>query len=330
MKRALRMRSYWIVPSAAGVALEPRDVPRPEPKAGQLLVAVQATSFNRGEMIVGRGAHAPAAKTAGGDCAGEVAAVGPGVTDFAVGERVMGRCAGGFAEYATMDAREALRIPERLSWEQAAAIPLSFMVVHDMLVTHGRLQSGEWLLITGVSSGVGVAALQVAKLLDARVIGTSGSAEKLARLEQLGLDVGVKTRGTGFYEPAMQATGGKGVNLIVNNVGGTVFAECMRCLAYEGRLATVGYLDQTLTAEIDLAALHAKRLQLFGVSNKLRSPAQRAETVRAVERDFLPWFADGRLTPVIDRVVAFADVAAGRAYFDSGATLGKVVVRMSS
>ncbi len=322
------MRSYWIVPSAAGVALEQRDVPRPEPKEGQLLVAVRATSFNRGEMIVGRGAHAPAVKTAGGDCAGEVAAVGPGVTGSAVGERVMGRCTGGFAEYATMDAREALRIPTRLSWEQAAATPLSFMVVHDMLVTHGRLTSGEWLLVTGVSSGVGVAALQVAKVLGAKVVGTSGSAEKLARLEPLGLDVGVPTRGTGFYEPVMQATGGKGVNLVVNNVGGTVFAECVRCLAFEGRLATVGYLDRTLTAEIDLAALHAKRLNLFGVSNKLRSPAQRAETVRAFARDFMPYFADGRLTPLIDRVFAFDDVPAALAYFESNAMVGKVVVRM--
>ena len=322
------MRSYWIVPSAAGVAFEQRDVPRPDPKEGQLQVAVKATSFNRGEMIVSRGAHAPALKTAGGDCAGEVAAVGPGVTGFAVGERVMGRCAGGFAEYATMDAREALRIPARLSWEQAAAIPLSFMVVHDMLVTHGHLQSGEWLLITGVSSGVGVAALQVAKVLGAKVLGTSGSAEKLARLEQLGLDVGVATRGTGFYEPAMQATGGKGVNLVVNNVGGTMFAECIRCLAYEGRLATVGYLDRTMTAEIDLAALHAKRLQLFGVSNKLRPPAERAQTVRGFEKDFLPYFADGRLAPIVDRVFDFAEVPAAHAYFDSGATLGKVVVRL--
>ncbi len=322
------MRSYWIVPGAAGVALEPRDVPRPEPKEGQLLVAVKATSFNRGEMIVGSGAHAPATKTAGGDCAGEIAAAGPGVTGFAIGERVMGRCAGGFAEFATMDAREALRIPARLSWEQAAAIPLSFMVVHDMLVTHGRLASGEWLLVTGASSGVGVASLQVGKVLGAKVIGTSGSADKLARLEQLGLDVGVATRGTGFYEPAMQATGGKGVNLAVNNVGGTVFAECVRCLAYEGRLATVGYLDRTMTAEIDLAALHAKRLNLFGVSNKLRSAAQRAQTVRGVERDFLPWFADGRLSPVIDRVFAFDEVPAALEYFESNAMIGKVVVRM--
>ncbi len=322
------MRSYWIVPSAAGVALEQRDVPRPEPKEGQLQVAVKATSFNRGEMIVSRGAHAPAVKTAGGDCAGEVTAIGPGVIGFAVGERVMGRCAGGFAEYTTMDAREALRIPAELAWEQAAAIPLSFMVVHDMLVTHGHLKSGEWLLITGVSSGVGVAALQVGKLMGAKVIGTSGSAEKLARLKDLGLDVGVGTRGTGFHESAMQATGGKGVNLVVNNVGGTVFAECIRCLAYQGRLATVGYLDRTMTAEIDLAALHAKRLQLFGVSNKLRPPTERAETVRGFERDFLPYFADGRIAPVLDRVFALDEVAAALAYFESNAMIGKVVLRV--
>src|ERR1044071_2373501 len=221
------MKSYWTVAVATGVALEPRDVPRPEPKDGQLLVAVKATSFNRGEFLVGPGAHAPAAKIAGGDCAGEIAAVGVGVTGFAIGDRVMGRCAGGFAEYTTMDAREALKIPDRLSWEQAASIPLSFMVVHDMLVTHGRLQPNGWLLITGVSSSVGIASLQVAKLLGAKVIGTSGSAEKLSKLEQLGLDVGVTTRGPGFYEPAMQATVGRGVNLIVNNVSGTVFTDCV-------------------------------------------------------------------------------------------------------
>jgi NADPH:quinone reductase-like Zn-dependent oxidoreductase len=225
-----------------------------------------------------------------------------------------------------MDAREALRIPPRLSWEQAAAIPLSFMVAHDMLVAQGHLAAGEWLLVTAVSSGVGIASLQVAKLLGAKVIGTSGSADKLAKLQQFGLDVGVATRGAGFYDPAMQATDRKGVNLVVNNVGGTVFAECVRCLAYEGRLATVGYLDRTLTAEIDLAALHAKRLTLFGVSNKLRSPAQRAATVRGFERDLLPWFADGRLSPVIDRVFAFDDIPAAHTHFDSSAVLGKVVV----
>ena len=319
------MRSYWIMPAERGLELEPRDLPTPEPKDGQLLVKVRATSFNRGELLTGHGAFDPRGKPAGIECAGEIVGGGSG---FAAGERVMGRCIGGFAEYALMDAREAMRVPQRLSWEQAAAIPLAFMVTHDMLVAHGRVERGEWVLITGVSSGVGVASLQVGKALGTNVIGTSGSEHKLAKLAELGLDVGVATRSGGFHEPAMKATAGRGVDLVVNAVGGTVFAECIRSLGYEGRLATVGYLDRTLKAEIDLEALHAKRLHLFGVSNKLRPAAERAQTVRAFEKDLLPYFADGRIVPVVDRVFAFEDLAAAHAYFDSGAFIGKVVVRM--
>lgn len=322
------MRSYWLVPTGGTITLEPRDVPRPEPQPGQLLVAVRASCFNRGEVILSHGADRAPSKPAGSECAGEIESIGPGVEGFAPGERVMGRCVGGFAEHAIMDAREAMRIPPRLTWEQAAAIPLAFMVAHDMLVTHGRLVSGEWLLITGASSAVGIASLQAAKVLGANVIGTSSSAEKLEKLKRLGLDVGVVTRDAGFHEPAMQATGGKGVNLVVNNVGGTMFAECIRTLAFEGRLATVGYLDRTFKAEIDLEALHTKRLRLFGVSNKLRPPAARAETVRAFARDFLPYFASGRIEPVIDKAFTFDEVAAAHAYFESNALFGKVVVRM--
>jgi NADPH:quinone reductase-like Zn-dependent oxidoreductase len=310
------------------VRLEPRDAPIPEPKAGQILLQVRAASFNRGELIPGHGLHGGATKPAGGECAGEIARLGEGVTGFRVGERVMGRANGSFAEHALLDVREALRVPERLSWEEAAAIPLVFMVVHDMLIDQGKLKAGEWLLVTSVSSGVGVAALQTAKVLGAKVIGTSVSTDKLAHLKPLGLDVAVQTRRTGFLEPAMKATDGKGVDLIVNNVGGTVFAECIASLAFEGRLATVGYLDRTMKAEIDLDALHAKRLKLFGVSNKLRNPAQRAVTVRGFEKDLLPYFADGRLKPVIDRVFPFNELSAAHAYVESSAMIGKVVVRM--
>jgi NADPH2:quinone reductase len=321
------MKSYWVVQGERGLALEQRDVPVPTPKEGQLLIKVRAASFNRGELLTGHGAYDPNGKPAGIECAGEVAGLGAAVTGFAAGERVMGRCVGGFAEHAVMDAREAIRIPARLSWEQAAAIPLVFMVAHDMLVTHGALRPGEWLLITGASSGVGVASLLAAKALGGKVIGTSGSEQKLAKLRELGLDVGIATRGGGFCEPAMTATSNKGVNLVVNNVGGTVFAECVRTLAYQGRLATVGYLDRTLKAEIDLEALHAKRLHLFGVSNKLRPAAERAQTVRAFERDFVPLFADGRLEPVVDCVFGFDELPAAHAYFESNAMVGKVVLR---
>jgi NADPH:quinone reductase len=320
------MKSYWVVPTERGATIEARDGAQPEAKEGQLLIAVRATCFNRGELLLGHGARSAGAKPAGIECAGEIAGLGAGVAGFASGERVMGRCVGGFAPYALMDAREALRVPARLSWEQAAGVPLAFLVAHDMLVTHGRLAAGEWLLVTGVSSGVGVASLQAAKALGANVIGTSGSPDKIAKLRALGLDVGVVTRGTGFHDAVMKATADKGVGLVVNTIGGTVFAECMRSLAYEGRLATVGYLDRTLEAKIDLEALHAKRLTLFGVSNKLRPAAQRALTVRAFERDFLPYFADGRIVPVVDRVFAFDEVAAAHAYFESNAMVGKVVV----
>jgi len=195
----------------------------------------------------------------------------------------MGRCAGAFAEYALMDAREAIAMPPGLSWEEAAAVPLTFMTAHDMLIAQGKLAAGEWLLVTGISSGVGVAALKTAKVLGARVIGTSGSAEKLEKLKVLGLDVGLRTRSADFCDAVMQATGGRGANLVVNNVGGSVFAECVRALAFE---ATVGHMGGVMKAEIDIDALHAKRLTLFGVSNKLRNAEQRAALYCVTTRRF--------------------------------------------
>ena len=320
------MKAYWITPGPGGTKVELRETAAPEPRPGELLVRVCATALNRGELLGGK-AGAPA-RAGGGECAGEVVKLGDGVSGVAAGDRVMGHCSGGFAEYALMDAREAMRAPASLSWEEAAATPLVSLVVYDMLVAQGRLAAGQWLLVTGVSSGVGVGALQVAKALGARVIGTSGSADKLARLETLGLDVGVRTRTADFHDAVMKATDGKGVNLVVNNVGGSVFAECLRVLAFEGRLAQVGHLDRVLTSPLDLEALHGKRLTLFGVSNRLRNAAQRAETVRGFVRNLLPYFEDGRLRPLVDTVFPFEELPAAIGFMEADRQVGKIVVRV--
>jgi NADPH:quinone reductase-like Zn-dependent oxidoreductase len=320
------MQSFWIKSSADATSLELREVDVPQPGPGQILVRIRAAGLNRGEIMVSRGAAA--GKPGGGEGAGEVIALGADVKWPSVGSRVMGRCNGAFAEYALMDAREALAIPERLSWEEAASIPLTFAVVHDMLIAQGRLVAGDWMLVTGVSSGVGVAALQVAKMLGAHVIGTSGSSEKLERLKALGMDVGICTRAADWHDAAMAATGAKGANLIVNNVGGSMFGECVRSLAFEGRFATVGSVDGVMRAEMDIEALHSKRLTLFGVSNRLRNAEQRAGSVRGLAADILPAIADGRIQPLIDRTYAFDDLPLAKAYMESNAHLGKIVVRM--
>jgi NADPH:quinone reductase len=324
------MKSYWIKPGAhGGVDIEQRDTAAPEPGAGQILVRMRAAGLNRGELIVGHAVKpGGAAKAAGGEGAGEIAKPGSGVSGLKTGDRVMGRCSGAFAEYALMDAREAIAMPKNLSWEEAAGIPLVFCVVHDMLIAQGKLKADEWLLVTGISSGVGVAALQTAKALGAKVIGTSGSQEKLERLKALGLDVGIQTRKGDFSEKVMQATDGKGANLVVNNVGGSVFPETLRALAYQGRHATIGYVDHVLKAEIDLDAVHTKRLTLFGVSNRLRTPEQRAVSVRGFVADILPRIAAGRIKPVVDQVYPFAELPAAKARMESNAQVGKIVVRM--
>jgi NADPH2:quinone reductase len=320
------MKSWWI----SGDVLELRDSPAPEPKAGEVLVRVRASSLNRGEFIKSIGLHqaGPEFKPAGQECAGEVIRVGAGVTGVKPGDRVTGRARGGFAEQAIIDAREVIPVPARMGWEQAAAIPLVFAVTYDMLCEQGHLVSGEWLLVTGVSSGVGVASLQAAKAMGAKVIGTSGSQAKLDRLKALGLDAGICTRKPDFAAKVKEITGGKGVNLVVNNVGGSVFAECMNAMAYCGRLATVGYVDGTMTAPIDLQALHSQRYVLFGVSNKHRGPGDRATTVAGMVRDWLPCFAEGRIEPVVDRVFPFAELPAAKAFMESDQQVGKIVVSL--
>jgi NADPH:quinone reductase-like Zn-dependent oxidoreductase len=324
------MQSWWMQMTDTGAVLEVRDTPVPEPGPQQLLVRLHAAALNRGEFIAGHGLHGKPGgwKAIGGEGAGEVEAIGPGVGNFKHGDPVMGRCAGAFAEYALMEAAEAMPKPSSLSWDEAAGIPLTFLVAFDMLVLQGRLAAGEWLLINGVSSGVGVASLQFGKVLGAKIIGTSGSETKLRVLKALGLDVALCTRAADFAPRVLEATGQHGADLVVNTVGGSVFAENIRAMAFEGRLATVGYVDGELHADIDLEALHAKRLVVFGVSNKLRSKAQRAAAVPRFVAEVLPLFASGRIKPQIDCVFEFARLPDAKARMEAGSHIGKIVLKM--
>ena len=323
------MKSCWIITKDHQNHLEFRDVPVPQPKAGEIVIKVQATALNRGELFVGGVVHGGPEKLGGGEASGVVHAVGEDVSGVKAGDAVFGRVRGGFAEYAVMDAAQIMMKPGCLSWEQAAAVPVSYITAWEMIYQFGKLQKGETMLIMGASSGAGVASIHLAKLIGARAIGTSGSQHKLDQLKAVGLDVGIATRKPDFAAQVRELTGGKGVDLVINGVGGSVFAECLRTLGFRGRLATVGYVDNVFKAEIDLSAVHAWRLEIFGVSNAHLPAAGKAEAARGFRCDVLPALADGRIVPLVDRVYGFDELPAAKERMDSSGMVGKIVVKIA-
>jgi NADPH:quinone reductase-like Zn-dependent oxidoreductase len=325
------MRAYWIKHDGKNATLEMREVPLPEPKPGEIVLRVRAASLNCGDLLGAIAFHrAPEGRPAGVDAAGEVHTMGEGVRGFQCGDSIMVRSRVFVADYVLVDPALATRIPDGLAWEQAAAIPISYVTAWEALVQFGRLKAGERLLVTGASSGVGVASIQLGKVLGAKVIGVSSSQAKLDKLREIGLDIGIyAARGEDFSARVIEAAEGAGVDLAVNLVGGTVFGACQKSLANFGRLAIVGYVDGVMHAELDLEATHGKRLEIFGISNAPLTPPMRAEATRGFNRDVLPAIADGRILPVIDRVFAFEELPAAKAYVESGAQIGKVVVRVA-
>jgi NADPH:quinone reductase-like Zn-dependent oxidoreductase len=321
------MKTFLINSKSRKTVLKRGDASKPQPKRGEIVVRTRAASLNRGELLALSGHHSNVeARPAGIDGAGEVHEIGQGVTEFKLGDRVMFRARGTFSEYVAVLVEQAVRMPECLSWEQAAAVPVVFVTAYESIRQFGRLEQGNWLLVAGASSGVGVACVQTAKYLGARVIGTSGSNKKIAKLKSLGLDAGILTRGSEFTEQVLEATHGKGVQVAVNLVGGTAFSGCLESLANQGRLAVVGYVDGVMKSEIDLKLLHSKRLQIFGVSNAHLTAAERAMAMRGFVREILPGFHDGSIIPVVDRVFPFDDLPAAQSYVETNAQIGKVVV----
>jgi NADPH:quinone reductase-like Zn-dependent oxidoreductase len=212
--------------------------------------------------------------------------------------------------------------PERLSWHEAACVPIVFVVVHDALFVSGQLRAGETVLVTAVPSGVGVATLLLAKFLGAKVIGTSRSADKLERLKAHGLDGGVVTGSEGFGEAISRVVGEDGVGMVVDNIGADVLGLCLDALAVGGRFVTIGRMSGVTTGGLDVDRLAERR------SNRLRTPAQRAESAKRFAADLLPALGDGRLRPVINRSYPLDQIAAAGAYLEADKHVGKVVIEI--
>jgi NADPH:quinone reductase len=327
------MKAMVIIPSTDGGTLEYRDVPDPTPRPGELLVRVRATGLNRADLAQRRGSYPrpatggdSALNIAGLEAAGEVAGLGEGVTGFALGDRVMAMCAGGYAEYTTIDHRLAVRVPERLSWEAAGAVPVAYMTAHDALITNARLQAGESVLVHAASSGVGVAAIQISRFWRAKpIMGTSGVAEKLDALAAQGLDRGINYRTENFAEAVLAATHGTGVDVVIDHVGGAHFHNNMQCMALRGRLVSVGRLGGKM-GELDLDFLALRRLQLIGVTFRTRTLEERIAVTQRCATDLLPALADGRLRPLMHRVFPLHDALAAQDYMASNAHIGKIVL----
>ncbi|KPK91632.1 MAG: hypothetical protein AMJ94_06915 [Deltaproteobacteria bacterium SM23_61] len=326
------MKAIVIIPGKEGGTLEMRGVPEPKPGAGQILLRVKATALNRADLYQRQGLYPtrtdPGSSLiiAGLEAAGEVADLGEGVGGLKVGDHVMALCTGSYAEYVVFDHRLAVPIPDRLSWEEAATIPVSYNTEHNALITSARLKPGESVLINAASSGVGVAAVQIAKLFGARpVMGTGSSPEKLQALAGLGMDVGVNYRTENFADAALAATKGAGVNVIIDHVGAPFLKDHLRCMALGGRLVSVGRLAGRV-GELDLDFLALRRLHLIGVTFRTRTLEERIAVTRACAADLLPAFADGRLKPIIHRVYPLHQALEAQAYMASNAQLGKIVL----
>lgn len=320
------MKAVRIFPGAEGGTLKIVDVPTPVPAAGQILVRVRASGLNRGEINIVKRARDGHPLPAGVEFAGEVAAVGAEVSGWDAGDRVIGHGNGGQAEYVLADPLALIRVPGTLPWVQAAALPNVLITAHDALVTNGQLKPGETVLVNAASSGIGLAAIQIARVMGAgMVIATSRSAAKVEQLRQLGIEHVIDISRQDQLEAVMKLTDNRGADIIIDSVGGTVFDTNLRCLAVKGRLVNIGRLGSS-TATINLDLLWLRRLKLIGVTFRTRTEAERLACVQACANDLAPHLNAGRLSLPIDRSYPLEDIAQAHAYMETDQHIGKIVL----
>ena len=324
------MKAVVITRPGGPDVLEVRERETPEPGPAQIRVRVRAAGLNRADLLQRRGAYpappgAPA-DVSGLEYAGEVDALGEGAGLWGVGSRVMGIVGGGgHAEYVCVHEREALRVPHHLSWEEAAAVPEVFLTAYDAIFRQLELKMGERLLIHAVGSGVGTAALQLARVAGASVLGTSRTAAKLRRARELGLDVAVDAAGGAWADEVERATEGAGVDAVLDLVGGPYLADNLRVLGTLGRMIVVGTLAGA-SAQLDLGLLLRKRLRLFGTALRSRPLEEKIALARDFSDNVLPLLASGRVRPLVEHVFPFDGVAEAHRRMEANDSFGKLVL----
>ena len=326
------MKAVYIANFGEVEGLETRKVPDPpKPKGKEVLVRVRAAGLNRADLLQVRGLYPPPAgyspNIPGLEFAGEITAVGDNVKKWTVGDRVFGITAGeAQAEFVLTESSVLARIPENLTFAEAAAVPEAFITAHDAIFTNGALKTGETLLVHAVGSGVGLAALQLAKAKGASVIGTSRTADKLDRCSELGLDTGILTDGSSdFLTIVKEKTRGRGVDVILDLVGAAYFTQNLASLALKGRLILVG-LTSGRTAEFNLGLALQKRAKIIGTVLRARSTDEKADATRGFADEVVPLLESGTIKPNLDRVFPAEEVVAAYKYLESNESFGKVVL----
>jgi putative PIG3 family NAD(P)H quinone oxidoreductase len=308
------------------------DKPDLVPPPGHVRVAVRYAGVNRADLLQRRGLY-PAPPGAppdipGLEYAGAIDAVGAGVSETKIGERVYGVTGGGsYAEQVVVHEREAARIPDGVSERDAAAVPEAFITAYDGLVLRGRLLPGERVLVHAVGSGVGTAAVQVAKALGCTVVGTSRTASKLDRAKDLGLDVGVVVESPASVEKNVRAAFPHDIDVVVDLVGGGYVAATLPLLASSGRLVVIG-LTAGISSDLDLGLLLRRRLSIVGTVLRARPLEEKIQAADVLRRTLSPWLARGMIKPVVEAVFPLTQATEALAAIASNATFGKVLIEV--
>ncbi len=326
------MKALFAVPGPDGGTYEFREISVPNPAPGEVLVAVRAAGTNRGELLARPLLRSdnPALRPtrAGIEFAGEIAALGEGVEGWSMGDRVLGRGFGSYAQCVTVHQRALMRVPDGMPWAEAAAIPNVFVTAHDAIVTAAALRPGESVMVTAGSSGVGTAAIQIARHRGANpVLATSRYAAKSSALRELGAHEVLDTSKAGRVDAVLAATAKRGVDVIIDQVGGPMLADNIRALAIRGRLVSVGR-NAGRVGDCDLDEVARKRVSIIGVTFRTRTPEEALVCGERFATDLLGAFATGALKPVLDRTFPLERISDAHAYMLSDAQIGKIVLTM--